>query len=267
MAWFALGVIGVVLLWLGARAFVNADPKVLAKGIKIAAALTCGALAVFFLIRGRIDAALMLGIAAGASLGYLPRGFSAFTGLFGKGGRFGGRGLGSGWSRARTGYDAGPADAASGSGQQSRVETAWLRMRLDHATGRMDGEVLQGSHAGSRLSSLSFESVIALLRECQVADNQSAALLEAYLDRMAGEDWRERASARPGSQSRAGETKPGSTMARDQAYEILRLKPGATAEAIKAAHRRLMKKFHPDQGGSTHLAAQINQAKDLLLGE
>lgn len=265
MAWFALGVVGVILLWLGARAFVNADPKVLARGIKIAAALICGALAVFFLIRGRIDAAIMLAIAAGAPLGYLPRGFSIFSGLFGKGGRFGGRGLGSGWSRARTGYDAGPAGAASG--QQSRVETAWLRMRLDHATGRMDGDVLQGSHAGSRLSSLSFESVVALLRECQAADNQSAALLEAYLDRMAGEDWRERASAQPGSQSGTGAAKPASAMARDQAYEILGLKPGATAEAIKAAHRRLMKKFHPDQGGSTHLAAQINQAKDLLLGD
>lgn len=267
MAWFGLGVIGVILLWLGARAFVNADPKVLAKGIKIAAALICGALAVFFLIRGRIDAAIMLGIAAGAPLGYFPRGFSIFTGLFGKGGRFGGRGLGSGWSRARTGYDAGSANASSGSGQQSSVETAWLRMRLDHATGRMDGDVLQGSHAGSRLSSLSFEAVIALLRECRAADNQSAALLEAYLDRMAGEDWRERAAAQRGGSSGDREARPGGTMARDQAYEILGLKPGATAEAIKSAHRRLMKKFHPDQGGSTHLAAQINQAKDLLLGE
>lgn len=267
MAWFALGVIGVILLWLGARAFVNADPRLLAKGIRIAGALICGGLAVFFLIRGRIDAALMLGIAAGASLGYLPRGLSSFAGLFGKGGRFGGRGLGSGWSRARTGYDAGANDASSAAGQQSSVETAWLRMRLDHATGRMDGDILQGAHAGSRLSALSFENVIALLRECRAADNQSAAVLEAYLDRMAGEDWRERAAAQPGGGGGAGEAKPGSTMARDQAYQILGLKPGATAEAIKAAHRRLMKKFHPDQGGSTHLAAQINQAKDLLLGE
>ncbi len=266
MAWFGLGVIGVILLWLGARAFVNADPRMLAKGIKIAAASVCGILAVFFLIRGRIDAALMMAFLAGAPLGYLPRGLSIFTGLFGKGGRFGGRGLGSGWSRARTGYDAGPADGAAGSGQQSSVETSWLRMRLDHATGRMDGEVLQGSHAGSRLSSLSFGTLIALLDECRAADNQSAALLEAYLDRMAGEDWRERAAAQAGGAS-GPEMKPGSAMARDQAYEILGLKPGATAEAIRAAHRRLMKKFHPDQGGSTHLAAQINQAKDLLLDE
>lgn len=263
MAWFGIGIVGVILLWLGARAFVNADPRLLAKGLKIAAALVCGGLAVFFLIRGRIDAALMLGMAAAASLGYLPRGLSAFGGLFGKGGRFGSRGLGSGWSRARTGYEAGLADASPG-GQQSHVETAWLRMRLDHATGRMEGDILQGRHAGSRLSSLAFETLIDLLRECRAADNQSAALLEAYLDRMAGEDWRERAAA---SSSQESGQPQGGTMRRDQAYEILGLKPGATVEAVKAAHRRLMKKFHPDQGGSTHLAAQINQAKDLLLGE
>lgn len=267
MAWFGFGVLAVLLLWLGARAFLNADPRVLAKAIKLAAALACGALAVFFLVRGRVDAAMMLGFAAAGIMGYLPRGLSFFGGLFGRGGLLGRRGLGSGWSRARTGYSSGPSGPSAG-GQQSSVNTAWLRMWLDHATGRMDGDIMQGAHAGSRLSSLPFEVVIELLRECQRADNQSAALLEAYLDRMAGEDWRERAKAQSGASSgNAGETRPGAGMGREQAYEILGLKPGATAEAVKAAHRRLMKKFHPDQGGSTHLAAQINQAKDLLLGE
>lgn len=267
MAWFGFGLLAVVLLWLGARAFLNADPRALAKAIKIAAALACGGLAIFLLLRGRVDAALMLGFAAAGIMGYLPRGLSFFGGVFGRGGLLGRRGLGSGWSRARTGYSPGPSNPSPG-GQQSSVETAWLRMWLDHATGRMDGDILQGVHAGSRLSSLSFEAVVELLRECQRADNQSAALLEAYLDRMAGEDWRERAKSQTGSSSgNAEEPKAGAGMAREQAYEILGLKPGATAEAIKAAHRRLMKKFHPDQGGSTHLAAQINQAKDLLLGE
>lgn len=270
MAWFALGVVGVFLLWLGARAFVSADPKALAKGIRIAGALACAALGIFLLLRGRIDAALMLGFAAAGIMGYLPRGWSLFDGLFGRGGLLGRRGLGSGWTRARTGYSAGPSGPSAG-GQQSSVETAWLRMWLDHATGRMDGDILQGSHAGARLSSLPFEAVIELLRECQRADNQSAALLEAYLDRMAGEDWRERAKAQSGASGNAGgsagDSRPAGGMAREQAYEILGLKPGATADAIRAAHRRLMKKFHPDQGGSTHLAAQINQAKDILLGE
>jgi hypothetical protein len=263
VAYLALGVVGLILLLLGARSFVNADPKFLARVLKVVGAVICGGLAVFFLVRGRIDAALMLGAAAAASLGYLPRGLLPFN-LFGSGGLFGGRGLGSGWQRARTGND--DLDGRGGdAGQRSTVETGWLRMQLDHATGRMDGDVLQGRHAGRRLSSLSFEELILLLRDCQSHDNQAAALLEAYLDRSIGEDWRERAT-----QGHAGDAESpaaSGAMTREQAWDVLGLRPGASDDEIRAAHRRLMKKFHPDQGGSTYLAAQINRAKDLLLGE
>lgn len=260
-AFFALGIVGLILLLLGARGFLNADPKFLAKVLKVAGAVICGGLAVFFLVRGRIDAALMLGAAAAASLGYLPRGLLPFN----LGGLFGGRGLGSGWQRARTGNDDLDGTATNGSGQQSTVETGWLRMQLDHATGRMDGDVLQGRHAGRRLSSLSFEELILLLRDCQSHDNQAAALLEAYLDRSIGEDWRERATQ--GDAGEAESPAANGAMTREQAWDVLGLQPGASAAEIRAAHRRLMKKFHPDQGGSTYLAAQINRAKDFLLGE
>ncbi|HEX6956682.1 MAG TPA: DnaJ domain-containing protein [Ferrovibrio sp.] len=264
LAWFGLGVIGVIILWLAAQAFVRADPKALAKGLRIVAAILCGGFGLFFLVRGRVDVAVFLALAAIGALGYWPRGLFQLGGqLFGKGGLLGGRGLGSGWSRARTGYDSSGPSPAGSSGNRSSVETAWLRMQLDHATGRMDGDVLQGVFAGRRLSSLTFDDLVALWRTCNAADNQSAALLEAYLDRMVGEDWREQAD-------RAGDSDAGSTgdgLTREQAFAVLGLKPGASPDAIRAAHRRLMKKFHPDQGGSTHLAAQINRAKDLLLGE
>ena len=55
------------------------------------------------------------------------------------------------------------------------------------------------------------------------------------------------------------------TMSTDEAMEILALKPGYSADDVKQAHRRMMQKVHPDRGGSDYLAAQINQAKDVLL--
>ena len=53
---------------------------------------------------------------------------------------------------------------------------------------------------------------------------------------------------------------------KNEAYDLLGLKPGASEDDIKAAHKRLMKDFHPDKGGTDYLAAKINQAKDVLLG-
>jgi curved DNA-binding protein CbpA len=55
-------------------------------------------------------------------------------------------------------------------------------------------------------------------------------------------------------------------MSREDAYAVLGLAPGASETAIREAHRRLMAKVHPDRGGSDYLAAQINQARDVLLG-
>ena len=54
-------------------------------------------------------------------------------------------------------------------------------------------------------------------------------------------------------------------MTREEAYRVLGLPPGATREQIVAEYRRLMKRVHPDQGGTTYLAAQLNEAKDCLL--
>jgi curved DNA-binding protein CbpA len=97
--------------------------------------------------------------------------------------------------------------------------------------------------------------LLALLQECQLADVDSVALLEAWLDR-AHPDWR----AEPAAEPRSG------AMTRAEALEILGLAEGADEDAIRAAHRRLMRSAHPDQGGSAWLAARINAARDFLLG-
>ena len=59
---------------------------------------------------------------------------------------------------------------------------------------------------------------------------------------------------------------PDARMGTREAYTVLGLSPGASKDDIKQAHRRLMKHAHPDRGGSTHRAARLNEAKDLLLG-
>ena len=153
-------------------------------------------------------------------------------------------------------------------GQTSQVETRFLRMSLDHDSGEMSGEILQGRFAGATLESLTLEQLIELWQECVEGDEESAAVLEAYLDRTQGDAWRERAGAGPAGDGEAGQGAGGAraSMSREEAYEILGLEPGATKAEIRAAHHRLMQKIHPDHGGSNYLAAKINQAKDLLLG-
>src|SRR5690349_11293393 len=152
-------------------------------------------------------------------------------------------------------------------GQTSTVATAFLRMTLDHDSGRMEGTVLHGRFAGMRLDELGPAELLALLRECRAEDEEGARLLEAYLDRVRP-DWRDElagAGAGAGSPGGGGARPAGGDMSAEEAYAILGLEPGADAEAIKEAHRRLMVKLHPDHGGSDYLATKINRARDVLL--
>jgi hypothetical protein len=104
-----------------------------------------------------------------------------------------------------------------------------------------------------------------LRRELRVSDPQAVPLIEAYLDRRLGTAWRAGERTAPGEEGKAAQPR-GSAMTAEEAYEVLGLGPEASRDDIVAAHRRLMVRLHPDQGGSTYLAAKINQARDVLLG-
>lgn len=144
-------------------------------------------------------------------------------------------------------------------GQTSRVETRNLEMELDHETGAMRGHVREGRHKGRDLDGLTLDEKASLWTEWQVTDPQSARLLESYLDRTAP-GWHDSSeSNEPPPRHDAG------PMSIGEACAILGVTADASPEDIRSAHRALLMKVHPDHGGSTYLAAKINEAKDLLL--
>ncbi len=159
---------------------------------------------------------------------------------------------------SKTGWFPGGARRTS-SGNVSTVRTAYLKMSLDHATGVMSGRALQGRFAGRALSDLTSAERSDFLAELRSNDPQAARLFEAYLDRTSP-GW-------GGSGNSNGSHGNGASRAIsiEEAYLVLGLNPGATRDEVQAAHRNLMKRFHPDQGGSTYIAAKVNEAKDVLL--
>lgn len=224
-------VIVIAILWLAGN-FVRANPAQLAPLLRRTIGGGCILLAGFLTIRGALPVAVPLFLMGLALLGVS----NPLSGL--------------GFPGSRS------------PGQKSSVRTRVLAMELDHDSGDMDGEVLSGPDAGRRLSELDLKSLMSLLDLCRNANDRSEALLEAYLDR-AHPRWRD-VEAEEEKQQREG-TSPGGSMSLEEAQAILGVGPDATAEDIRAAHRRLMKQYHPDSGGSDYLAAKVNQAKDLLL--
>ncbi|WP_127145166.1 DnaJ domain-containing protein [Pelagibacterium montanilacus] len=160
----------------------------------------------------------------------------------------------------------------AGPNNASKVKSRYLDMRLDHDTGAVTGEVREGLFRGRDLAGLGPEECWALYDEVG-EDPDSQALFESWLDANR-KGWRDYFSEHYGMDGEAGPTDGatgGTSGTRsglssvEEAYELLGLEPGAGPDQIRAAHRRLMKKVHPDQGGSAFLAARINAAKDLLL--
>ncbi len=225
-----IGVLVLVAVLWALNVVSKVDPKLAARVMKAGGGLLALGMAVFLGMRGELMVALPLGAFGLGLLGWLPFGPAGFS--------------------ERT---------QKSSGQVSRVRTQFLEMELDHDTGAMRGRIVAGSRAGRALDDLPVEALIALVAEF---DDESQTLLVAYLDRR-DPAWREH----PDHDATAGAGRPSSArgkMSEQEAYEILGLKPGASAGEITRAHRTLMKKLHPDQGGSTYLAARINEAKEIL---
>jgi hypothetical protein len=156
-----------------------------------------------------------------------------------------------------------PAKPGRASPQISRVRSAHLEMTLDHESGDIDGQILCGPREGQFLSDLSLPELLLLLSEIQT-DEQSLKLLETYLDR-AHPDWQDHADR--SADRHEAPLQGASEMSREDAYRVLGLEPGSTEDEIREAYRRLIKRLHPDSGGSAVLMGQITAARDRLLGE
>jgi hypothetical protein len=224
------GVVVLALILFAMQAFTHVDPRKLAPAMKLAGGIATLGGAAFLAARGQFGLAVPLGLTGLGLLGWLPFGAAGFL--------------------QRT---------QKSQGQVSRVRSAFVEMELDHDSGAMRGRILAGPHEGVTLDVLDVPTLTGFL---PTIDEESRALLMAYLDRRSP-TWREHAQTNP-------DTGPGrgwssGKMTEDEAYQILGVQPGASPDAISQAHRMLMKKLHPDQGGSTYLAARVNEAKDVLL--
>lgn len=230
------GVIAVIVLYLLLQMLRSANPAVLARGIKLGGGVLMLAVAAVTGIKGELAVAIPLGLFGAGLLGWSPLGSAGFGGI---GDLFG--------SRRRSG------------GQNSRVSSNYIEMVLDHDSGALSGRLVAGPHAGRSLDEFDLAELAAMMTGF---DAESCALLESYLDRRFPA-WRENPQGQRAG--RQGGDPSGGKMTAEEAYQILGLKPGAGRDDIGRAHRALMKKLHPDQGGSTYLAARVNEAKDTLL--
>jgi DnaJ-domain-containing protein 1 len=231
-----LGILVLVLLLWASSAFASVDPRKLAPMVKFAGGFGALGGAAFLAARGQLQLAVPLGFAGLGLLGWLPRNLAGFAGLAGWGGR-----------------------THKSPGQTSQVRSAFVEMELDHDTGAMRGRILAGRHEGVMLDDLDAATVVGFLGEI---DEESRALLVAYLDRRAP---RCRVTLSVFTPAGHGSPRWSGKMTEEEAYQVLGVQPGASATEIGRAHRTLMKKLHPDQGGSTYLAARVNEAKDVLL--
>jgi hypothetical protein len=228
------GIVAVITLYVLLQVLRSANPAMLARGMKIAGGIVSLAVAAFVGVRGEFMVAIPLAVFGAGLLGWSPvQGFGI-----------------PGWGGSRS------------SGQTSRVRSAFIDMTLDHDSGSLNGQIIAGEHAGRSLDEFDLRELVAM---GSAFDAESLALLESYLDRRFPA-WRENAQGE-GARRQGGDVGRAASgkMTEQEAYQILGLQPGASVDEITRSHRSLMKKLHPDQGGSTYLASRVNEAKDTLL--
>ena len=218
-------------LWWFSKHGARLDPKLTARLARRVGAWGAVGLAAILLLRGQLGPALILGLGGVWLLEGPER-------------------LGTRLKRLFTRRTA---------GRRYRSALIELEMWPDGRIG--DATVIGGAGAGQRLDALGKRDVLALRQLCRVQDPDGVALLEAYLDRR-HPGWRVDAE-RDGDAGPRRPPQPGA-MTQDEAYQVLGLERGATPEAVRTAHRTLMKQAHPDQGGSAERAARVNAARDRL---
>lgn len=241
MTWLLLGGGLVVLAWAIIASALNAKSSTLMRVVKLTIGFLAMAMIIALLVTGRYGLAVSLvpvllavAIRWHGMASMLQNAFSGLSSLHGH----------------------------QTPGSASEVESPYLRMVLDHDSGDMMGEVLQGEYAGRRIDTLELPELLSLLRELQDQDTDGARLLTAWLDRSVHADtWRDAAQ---GGGDHAAST---GGMSREEAADVLGVAPDADADTVREAHRKLMAANHPDKGGSPWLARQINLARDTLLGE
>jgi len=248
MPYLILGIALLAGVLLAGRWFVSTDPKVVIKVLKWVLISGIITIAAFFLYTGRVGWAFA---ALPALLPWLLR-------------------IRQATRMAKAFHRMSQRGKGHSSGQASAVNTRYLHMELDHDSGAMWGNVVYGPYSGRDLHDLADADILHLLADCNENDPESAQILTAYLDRERP-IWRDTAGGSQHGNTHYGGTSGDhgntGTMDRAEAYQILGLEEGAPAEAVRAAHRRLIAHLHPDKGGSTLLAAKVNQAKDFLLNE
>jgi len=215
-----------LLLWL-VKSYIKVDPSLLSRYGRKLGGYAAFAAAAFLVLKGRIDVALLLAGLGGWLLGVrIPI---------------------LPWYQPNA--------------TTETLRTAWLDLNRG-IDGALDGHVIAGPYAGRTLSTLDRDDLFRLLDALSASDPAGYGLLQTYLDRRLP-GWRQTAQGHAHTRERrAG---PSSAMTEQEAHEVLGIEMGASEEQIREAHRALLRKLHPDQGGSTWLATRINMARDVLL--